>query len=150
MTESITLNDQKIASAAVSQLEDILQQLQSAAAASVDIHFNDAHPPVAIPKQVVSLLLSILSKMAEGKSIAILPTDAELTTQQAADLLNISRPHFVNKLLKEQVIPSHKVGSHRRVKLQDLLAYQQRLQAYRESQLQALVTQAQDLNMGYK
>lgn len=150
MTESITLDDQKIASDAVSQLEGILQQLQSSAATSVDIHLDHEHPPVAIPKQAVSLLLSILSKMAEGKSVAILPTDAELTTQQAADLLNISRPHFVNKLLKAHVIPSHKVGSHRRVKLRDVMAYNQLLQANRESQLQALVTQAQDLNMGYE
>ena len=87
--------------------------------------------------------------MADGKGISVVPTDASISTQQAADRLTVSRPHLI-KLLEGGVIPFKKVGSHRRILLEDLLAYEARQKAVRRERLQFLAGQAQELNLGYE
>lgn len=86
--------------------------------------------------------------MAQGKAISLFPSDSEVGTQQADDLLNVSRPHLV-KLLEAGVIPHKKVGSHRRVMVEDLLGYATQQKNIRSEHLQFLAQQAQDLNLGY-
>jgi 3,4-dihydroxy 2-butanone 4-phosphate synthase / GTP cyclohydrolase II len=75
-----------------------------------------------LPAPAFDLLLEMLEQMARGNVVAITPVEADLTTQQAADLLGMSRPHLV-KLLEAGVLPFRLVGSHRRVKLSDVTAY---------------------------
>jgi len=86
--------------------------------------------------------------MADEKSNTLIPSDAELTTQQAADILNVSRPHIV-KLLEEGEIPFKKAGAHRRIELKALVAYDKKLKKTRDKKLAFLAKQAQDLNLGY-
>lgn len=81
-------------------------------------------PALPIPDAVYSLLLSILKNMQEGKAVSVVPFLQDLTTQEAADLLGVSRPFFV-KLLEGGHLPYHMTGTHRRVYLGDLLAYKQ-------------------------
>ena len=83
-----------------------------------------------LPGAVVGLLDEILKNMQAGKAVSIVPEHRQLTTQRAANLLGVSRP-FLVRLLEEGHLPFHMVGSHRRVYLKDLLAYQKRRDAER-------------------
>jgi excisionase family DNA binding protein len=91
------------------------------------------------------LLGSILSEIARGNSVAAVPVQAELTSQQAADLLNVSRPYLI-KLLDQGKIPHHKSGSHRRVALKDVLDYKRRADQRREAVLAELADLGQQLD----
>jgi excisionase family DNA binding protein len=104
---------------------------------------------VEMPAFALRLLDNILSELALGNAVKVVPIHAELTTQEAADLLNVSRPHLV-KLLDEGIIPHTKTGRHRRVRFADLMAYKElRDRASREAMAE-LAAQAQELRMGYE
>lgn len=105
-------------------------------------------PTVDLPSAAVSGLLTILERIAGGHRPGILPVEAELTTQQAAELLNVSRPYLV-RLLDQGAIPSRKVGSHRRVLAADVTAYKAREAERRRAALDALAADAQELKLGY-
>jgi len=99
-----------------------------------------------LPGVTLSLLSKILTELGHGKNVMVLATDREVTTQQAADFLNVSRPYFV-KLLEEGKIPYHLVGPRRRVLLGDLQRYKQQEEAARHRGLDELVAEAQKLGM---
>lgn len=101
---------------------------------------------ITLPAKAARLLLDILVQMAEGNAVTILPTHAELTTQQSADLLNVSRPFFV-QLLESEQIPFRKVGTHRRVLLSDVMAYKERSEEARKRSLAELAALDQELGL---
>lgn len=103
---------------------------------------------ITLPKGAARLLLTMLEEMAEGHAVTVLPLREELSTQEAAELLNVSRP-FLVALLEKGDIPFRKVGKHRRVQLKDLLVYKEREDEARRQALDALASLAQDVNLGY-
>ncbi|MBN3753126.1 helix-turn-helix domain-containing protein [Paraburkholderia sp. Tr-20389] len=109
---------------------------------------NRAHQ-VELPTSALRLLVDILAELADGNAVRVVPVHAELTTQEAADLLNVSRPHLV-KLLEENALPYHKTGKHRRVRFADLMRFKAERDQASEQAMESLAEQAQKLGMGYE
>lgn len=102
--------------------------------------------PVDIPASAVRLLKEILDQMAHGNGVALTPLHAELTTRQAADLLQVSRTHLV-QLLDEGRISCRKVGAHRRVRVEDIVDYRRETESRRRKALDELTAFDQDLGL---
>jgi excisionase family DNA binding protein len=109
---------------------------------------NPQEETVAIPVSAFRLLMDILNEMAKGNAVTFIPIHAELTTQQAAEILNVSRP-FVIKLIEERKLPFKMVGTHRRILFSDLMNYKRTIDSARLETLDELAAEAQRLGMGY-
>ncbi|MHC5712713.1 MAG: helix-turn-helix domain-containing protein [Nostoc sp.] len=124
---------------AIKQLEHILNQensqLKLAAANGEEM---------TIPDSVCCVLRQVVQAMASGKNVSIVTHNPELTTQQAADLLNVSRPYLI-KLLEQGELPYIMVGTHRRVKFEDLRKYKQQRDTKRRQLLDELIAESQEL-----
>ena len=90
----------------------------------------------------------VLEAMAEGQGVTLILESAELTTVQAADVLNVSRPYLI-KLLDRKAIPHRKVGRHRRIRMEDVMAYKHAIDRERQEALAELTREAQVQDMGY-
>lgn len=118
----------------------------------VAVSFTPAQPfaqqapvePITIPANIFRIMIKMLVEMGNGNAVAVVPVSAELTTQQAADLLNVSRPHLI-KLLNEREIPYRMVGTHRKLPARELLNYRDRTVHHRR----AALTQMVDLDAEY-
>jgi len=104
--------------------------------------------PIELPAGAVAVLMEVLEAMAAGRGVTLIPENAELTTVEAASILNVSRPYLI-KLLDEKVIPHRLVGKHRRILIDDVMAYKERIDAAREDVLAQLTAEAQENDMGY-
>ena len=116
---------------------------------SAIIKLIDGEQEITVPASAMRMLVDILAHMSQGDAVALVPHYTELTTQQAADFLNVSRPFFV-KLLEEGKITYHKVGTRRRVLFKDLSEYKRNAQIERIDALDELAQQAQELDLGYE
>jgi excisionase family DNA binding protein len=103
---------------------------------------------VELPALAVRLLAQILREIAKGNAVTVVPVEQEITTQDAAEILNISRPTLI-RLLDEGKIPHTQVRSHRKVRLADVLAFKEQLQKASLKAMEELAAVAQDLDMGY-
>ena len=148
ITEKTTKEEQRVAKRSIMLLRKASTRLSKKRSSIVRIKLQEEAEFLEIPPKALSLLHDIVSLMADGKSITLIPSDAEVSTQEAAELLNVSRPHIV-KLLERGEIPYKKVGSHRRILLKDLMRYDDKVKKKRVKQLDFLTKQAQVLDLGY-
>ncbi len=109
---------------------------------------DDHEEPVSIPVSALRMFAEILAQMAQGNAVSMVPYHAELTTQEAADFLNVSRP-FLVKLLETGQIPFHKVGTHRRVAFSELVKYRESTLAETRRAAAKLTSLSQELGLGY-
>jgi excisionase family DNA binding protein len=123
--------------------------LAPAAAAGCDVQLvvrEGADIMVPLPARAVKLIHDILQAMAERVPISVVPHEAELTTQQAADFLNVSRP-FLTGLVDRGEIPHRMVGRHRRIRFADLLAYEKRSMEDRRQAVADMAAEARRLRL---
>lgn len=101
---------------------------------------------IELPERIQALLVSIVENLQAGNGVSVIPLHAELTTVQAAELLNVSRPHLIKQIGAGE-ISHHMVGTHRRLKLVDVLAYRDRLEAQANEALDAMTAEAEELGL---
>ena len=140
--------EQKLASKSLSQVKDSLSKIKSNRR-KIQLTIQESEDVIEMPIEALTFLKDILTIMADGKDLMILETKSQLSTQQAADILNVSRPHLV-KLLVEGQIPFMKAGTHRRVFLKDLITYNAKIKKDQRKNLNLLTKQGQELNLGYE
>jgi excisionase family DNA binding protein len=124
------------------QIRELNRMLQGGAPALVGADGEK----MELPDAVFRLLKDIVRNMQLGRAIILIPENQQLTTQRAADLLGVSRPHFI-KLLEAGELPYHKAGSHRRIYLRDLVAYQKRRDAERKRALDHIAKEAYEAGL---
>jgi excisionase family DNA binding protein len=146
--ERPTIKDQRKAKDVFETFKEVRKSIKSNRREKINIVFKETKKSVELPEGAIHLLKEILQYMAKGKAITLIPSDSELSTQQAADMLGVSRPHLV-KLLEEGKIPYRKIGSHRRILFEDLGKYDNDLKKTRSERLAFLTKQAQEMNLGY-
>ena len=108
----------------------------------------DDSPLLKLPPKVLRLIAELLGALAQGKAVTIMPKELDVTTQEAARFLNVSRPYVIG-LLEANKMPYHKVGTHRRIRFEDLVRYKEDRMIASDNAIQALVDQAQELELGY-
>ena len=134
LVENITKpskEEQKVAMESYNALAEVLGRLHEE---NTKIEIEETSDKIKIPLKALKLLAKILKVTGQGKPISIIPIATEMTTQAAADLLGCSRPHLV-KLLEEGEIEYTKIGKHRRVKFEDVVAYKKRMKAKQQELL---------------
>jgi excisionase family DNA binding protein len=103
---------------------------------------------VTVPLEAFELFVRVLEQMAAGNSVMLFPYEPELTTQQAADLLNVSRPYLV-RLIDNKKLPSRKVGTHRRIRMDDLLTFRANEDQRRQKMLDEMTAESQKMGLEY-
>lgn len=134
----------QLARASAAELSKLLSEKPESDRASIKMDGHD----LILPRQALILLRDLLADMAQGNAVTVVPMHAEMTTQQAADILNVSRPYLV-KLLQQGELEFTKVGTHRRIRFEDLMAYKKKRREQSERAMDELVKQAQEDGLDY-
>lgn len=133
-----------LARVSAASLTKLLQDLPDKHRANIKMGNED----LIVPRQAIELLRDILAGMSDGKTISIVPMAKELTTQQAADFLNVSRPYLIG-LLEQKELNFTLVGTHRRIRFDDLLAYREKMVNRSKAAMDELMRLSQELGVGY-
>jgi excisionase family DNA binding protein len=136
--------DAELAHRAARRIGDYLASHQGDPPIPITVEVGD-EDALVVPRQVAVMLAQVLGMLANGQGVQIMPDSAMLTTQQAADMLNVSRPYLI-KLLDQGEIPFKKVGTHRRILFQDVLTYKTQDDQDRRKVLDELAALGQELD----
>ncbi len=137
------VQDSEIARVATQRFEPFVRERKPL---EVRILEADKEETILLPASAVALLKDILEAMASGNSITMIPHHAELTTVEAADILNVSRPYLI-KLLESGEIRFRKVGTHRRILMEDLMAYKEKSEKQSRAAMNELVALSEELGL---
>jgi len=137
----------KAEAAAVVQLRDFMAAKPIGERRHASLRSPDGEQ-LEIPDSIYKVLVAAVGAMAQGNAVSIVPVHHELTTQQAAELLGVSRPHLV-KLVDAGKIPHHKTGSHRRIYFEDLMRYRDVRDAERSAALRELTRKSAEYGLDY-
>lgn len=140
--------DTKLAKVAVTTLTQMSNRRGSKTKSELLFHIAKKEQRAALPQGVLELVIFLLNEAALGHSVTLIPSHKDLTTQEAAELLNVSRP-FVVKLLEEGKIPFRKIGAHRRIRFIDLMTYKQKSEMEQNKAFNELAKLSQELKLGY-
>lgn len=143
--EALPPESSRVAHEAVRRVRDYLQANRTQRRVRVTVEGEDRRP-LELPREAVELLAGMLAHMSAGRSVSIVPRDAELTTQQAADILNVSRPFLIG-LLEAEEIEYRTVGTHRRIRASSLVQYKARDDQRRRQAADELTELGQDLGL---
>lgn len=149
MDTKITKASRKEQEIAAKTIDEFARVVSGRKSKVVKIKIEEDGEFISVPRKAFDLFVDVLSNMSDGKVIYLTSSDLEVSTQQAAEILNVSRPHVV-KLLEQGKIPHKKIGSHRRVLLKDLMQYDEKLRTQNTNSLKKLAKQAQELGLGYE
>jgi excisionase family DNA binding protein len=127
----------------------LMESLDRSRAATITIESDDgAESPIAVPPPVLRVLAQTLGMMARGQTITLVPEQQELSTVEAANFLNVSRP-FVIKEIQQGRLPHRMVGTHRRVLFSDLVAYAKKMREGQQSALDQMAAHERELGLDY-
>ena len=127
----------------------IMASLDHSRAASITLTTDTGETPtVEVPPAALKLIGQLLGAMSEGRAVMLVPADQEFTTVEAANFLNVSRP-FVIKEIESGRLPHRKVGSHRRIAFDDLMAYAQKMREQQASALERMADNAREVGLEY-
>ncbi|MFI2026885.1 helix-turn-helix domain-containing protein [Streptomyces buecherae] len=137
---------QETANHALARVRSYLVEHQDASQIQVSVRDGGDREPLVLPREAVELLASLLAHLGAGRAVSIVPSDAELTTQQAADMLHVSRPFLIG-LLDAGEIEYRTVGTHRRITASSLLEYQREDDRRRRLAADELTKLGQEMGM---
>ncbi len=127
----------------------LMEALDRSRAATITVESDDGDvPPIAVPAQVLRVLAKTLGMMARGQTITLVHEQQELSTVEAANFLNVSRP-FVIKEIQQGRLPHRMVGTHRRVLFSDLIAYAKKMRDGQQSALEQMAANERELGLDY-
>jgi len=135
--------EQKVAMESYDSLAAVIDQFR---ADNAEIEIEETKDKIVVPLRALKLFGGILKAMSEGKPISIVPMATEVTTQKAAEILGCSRPHLV-KLLEEGKIQFTKIGKHRRILFDDVVAYKEQMKAEQKKHLINMMNYDEDLGL---
>ena len=110
------------------------------------VNGNNQHEMIAIPPSALRMLVDILTQLGQGHPVTLVPGKVELTTQEVADYLNVSRPYVVG-LVESGKLPARKVGTHRRIAFEELVRYDEMDRKVRRTALDELAAIDQELRL---
>ncbi len=128
------------------ELNEIVELLSKISNLDQFVMLKSDGQEIKIPSIISRVLYEIISIMSKGGAMTIIPMEKELTTQQAADILNVSRP-FLIKLLENGQISFHKVGTHRKIYMKDLMDYKENLNINRANKISEIITLSQEYGL---
>lgn len=151
--EQIELPDEQVSAQARDALTSVTAFLQAHSTPSTHVQLvsddSSSQPTsVVVPSVAFRFFIDVLHELAEGNAVMVAPIHAMLTSQQAADLLNVSRPYLI-KLLDNQEIPHQRVDNQRRIRLFDVIEYKKKGDATRRRIARDLTREAQEMRLGY-